>query len=121
MTFSYDKYKERVVRDHPSSGKRVLISFSQSRVDCPTCNRVTADQILWIEPYSRVTVRYEKYLALLCDYTTVIDVAKIERINKDTLYKIDKKWLAWRKENRANIAPVSMLMKIFACLRVMHR
>lgn len=109
VMFSYDKYKERLVRDHPLSGKKVFVSFSQSRVDCPTCNRVTADQISWIEPYARVTVRYEKYLALLCDYTTVVDVAEIEGINKDTLYKADKKWLAWRKENRANIAPVRLL------------
>ncbi len=103
VLFAYDRYNERMIRDFPVFGKKVFLSFSQSRVYCPKCDRIIAESIDWVDPYSRMSKRYEKYLASLCDYMTVTDVSKIEGINKDTLYKIDKKWLEWRKENRPNL------------------
>jgi len=107
--FGFDKAPVRKVQDLPAFGKKVFISFSPSRIKCSCCNRITVEKISWIESYSRITLRYEKYLASYCDYMPVVDVSEIEGINKDTLYRLDKKWLAWRKENRCFTGPVKLL------------
>lgn len=106
---SYDTYKPRLVRDFSAFGKKVYLYFSQSRVSCDSCNRITTDNIPWLEPYARMTIRYEKYLANLCDYMPVTDITELEGVNKDTVYTLDKKWLHWRKENKTNNYEVKLL------------
>ena len=94
--FAYDEYAERTVRDFHVWGKRSYLSFREARVDCSKCG-VKVEKLDWLEPYQRMTVRYEKYLASLCDFMPVSDVSEIEGVNKDTLYRLDKKWLDWRR------------------------
>ena len=94
--FAYDEYAERTVRDFHVWGKRSYLSFREARVDCAKCG-VKVEKLDWLEPYQRMTVRYEKYLASLCDFMPVSDVSEIEGVNKDTLYRLDKKWLDWRR------------------------
>jgi len=98
LLICYDHYDERLVRDMSIWGYKCYISFSQARVKCPCCNSVQAEYLNWVESYQRQTIRYEKYLASLCDYMPVMDVAEIESVNKNTLYRIDKKWLKWRND-----------------------
>ena len=94
--FAYDEYLERIVRDFQVWGKKSYLRFLEARVDCPKCG-IKVERHEWLEPYQRMTTRYEKYLASLCDFMPVADVSELEDVNKDTLYRLDKKWLEWRK------------------------
>lgn len=94
--FAYDECLERVVRDFQVWGKKSYLRFLEARVDCPRCG-IRVERHEWLEPYQRMTTRYEKYLASLCDFMPVADVSELEDVNKDTLYRLDKKWLEWRK------------------------
>lgn len=94
----YDHYPERQVEELPAFGHRVFLRFSQARVECPYCHHVESERLEWVEPYQNQTVRYQRYLATLCDYMPVADVAELTYLSKDALYRIDKKYLAERKE-----------------------
>jgi transposase len=107
LMFVYDHCPERTIRDFPVWGRRSFLRFRQARVVCPKCG-VTHEKLDWVEPYQHMTVRYEKYLASLCDFMPVSDVAEIEGVCKDTLYRIDKKWLQWRRQFAVD-APVRLL------------
>ena len=97
--FVYDHYAQRRVRDFPAWGRRCFLSVRVARVDCPDCG-VVSERLDWLEKGCRRTVRYEKYVARLCDYMPVLDVAEIEGLDKNTVYRIDRKWLSRRAEKR---------------------
>lgn len=106
--FAYDECIERTVRDLPVWGRKSFLRFHEARVNCPKCG-IKIEKHDWLEPYQRMTIRYEKYLASQCDFMPVSDVSEIEGVNKDTLYRIDKKWLEWRKELYKDDLPVRYL------------
>lgn len=99
VLFAYDHYPERRVRDFPAWGRHCYLCVRVARVDCPDCG-VRVEQLEWLETACRRTVRYEKYVARLCDYLPVLDVAEIEGLDKNAVYRIDRKWLARREEQR---------------------
>ncbi len=107
--FCHDHYGVRRVRDLSLWGYKCFLRFSQARVFCSTCKRVIAEHLDWIEGYQRQTIRYEKYVASLCDYMPVMDVVELEGLNKNSLYRIDKKWLTWRNELYKRNDPVKHL------------
>lgn len=79
--FAYDECAARIVRDFHVWGKRSYLSFREARVDCVKCG-VKVEKLDWLEPYQRMTVRYEKDLANLCDFMPVSDVSEIEGVNR---------------------------------------
>ena len=107
--FCYDHYEVRRVRDLSLWGYKCFLKFSQARVSCSTCDRVVGEHLDWVEGYQRQTIRYEKYLASLCDFMPVMDVVELEGMNKNLLYRIDKKWLTWRNELHKRNDPVKHL------------
>ena len=109
LMFCYDHCETRVIRDLPIWGYKCYIEFRQARVYCPQCKKVNLEYLDWVELYQRHTLRYEKYIAGLCDYMPVMDVVDIEGLNKNTLYKIDKKWLNWRNEQYKSTESVKYL------------
>jgi transposase len=74
----------------------------------------------WVEPYARHTVRYQKYVAGLCDMLPALDVAEWEGLHKSVVYRIDKKWLQ-RREERREERPVRHLGIDEISLRKGHR
>jgi len=109
LLFCYDHYDNRIVRDLPLWGYQCFIDFSQVRVFCPKCKKIEAEHLDWVDSYQRQTIRYEKYLASLCDYMPVMDVVEFEGVNKNLVYRIDKKWLKWRNEIYRRNDPVKYL------------
>jgi transposase len=99
FTIAYDHYPARVIEDLPAWGRKTFIEFSQARVLCPECDGVQAEKLEWVSPYQHQTVRYQRYLATLCDFMPVADVAELTGISKDALYRIDKYYLKERREN----------------------
>ena len=107
--FAYDHHTTRRVQDFPIAGIKSFIEFRQARVDCPHCKKIIPEKLDWITPYQHQTNRYQRYLAGLCDIMTVADVSDHEGINKDTLYRVDRKYLQERKEKFAKNHPVHYL------------
>lgn len=94
VLWAYD-HTERQVRDFPLWGRRCTLLFAHARLDCPTCGAVTA-HLPWLDPRQRQTLRYERRVARLCEVLPVTQVAALEALDKGTVYRIDKKWLALR-------------------------
>jgi transposase len=98
--FAYDHVPTRRVRDFPVWGRRCWIEFTPARVDCPACG-VHVEGLDWLEPRERQTLRYERYISVLCELMPALDVAELEGLDKNTVYRIDRKWLSRRETLRA--------------------
>jgi transposase len=61
---------------------------------------VVVERLEWLEPYARRTLRYERYVAMLCGLMPVVDVAELEGLDKNAVYEIDHKWLERREALR---------------------
>jgi len=96
---AYDHLPQRMVRDFPAWGRRCYLSFSPARVACPDCGTHT-EALEWIEPRERHTLRFEKYVASLCSILPVLDVAAHLEMDKNAVYRIDRKWLGRREQQR---------------------
>jgi len=96
----YDQLPRRRVRDFPVWGRRSWVEFTPVRVQCRRCGGIAIEALGWIEPYQHLTLRYERYVAALCDILPVLDVAEQEGLSKDTVYRLDRKWLGRREKER---------------------
>ena len=97
--WAYDHLAPRRVRDFPVWGRRCYVEFTPARVACPTCG-VHVEGLQWLEGRERQTLRYERYVAMLCALMPALDVAALEGLDKNTVYRIDRKWLQRRAELR---------------------
>ena len=104
----YDHQPKRLVRDLPVWGRRCFLEFIPVRVDCPRCRKVTAERLEWVESHQRMTLRYELYAARLCGILPALDVAALEGLGKDAVYRLDRKWLL-RREAKREPRPVRRL------------
>lgn len=105
----YDHYPSRIVEDLSAWGRKTYLEFSQARVFCSACGGIQAEKLDWVEPYQHQTIRYQRYLATLCDFMPVADVAELTGISKDTLYRLDKRYLKERHDNYSKEHKVSYL------------
>jgi transposase len=105
--FCQEKSRLRVVRDFPIWGRKCYLVFGEARVNCDRCG-VHVEGLDWLDPHQRQTLRYEKYAANLCDILPVLDVAELEDLDKNTVYRIDRKWLK-RREAQREMRPVRYL------------
>lgn len=96
---AYDHSPMRRIRDFPMRGMPCFLELQLPRVSCMQCGVLVARQT-WVEPMQRLTTRYERFVAMLCDLMPVMDVADFEGLDKDTVYRLDRKWLEWRKRQR---------------------
>jgi len=97
--WAYDHQPMRRVRDFPVWGRRCWLEFRPARVRCPQCG-VHVEGLDWLEPREGQTLRYERYVSVLCGLMPALDVAAFEGLDKNTVYRIDRKWLARRKALR---------------------
>jgi len=105
--FAYDCAQERIVRDFPIWGRQSWLIFREYRVNCVRCG-VHVEKLDWLDKGQHQTLRYERYVAHLCDLLPVLDVAELEGLDKGTVYRLDKKWLRIRESQRVQY-PVTYL------------
>ena len=82
------------VRDLPyGKWKKAYLLFEKVRVECPKCG-VKIERLEWLEPWARLTKRFEDEVAHECRLIQSIkDVAKRCQLGWDTVKEIDKKYL----------------------------
>jgi transposase len=82
------------VRDLPyGKWKKAYLLFDKVRVECNRCG-VKIEQLEWLEPYARLTKRFEEEVAQECRFLQSIrDVAKRCHLGWDAVKEIDKKYL----------------------------
>jgi len=99
VLFAYDHLPERLIRDFPVFGKACYLKVRRARILCSHCG-VVVENLPWVDDYQHLTLRYERYLAHLGDIFPALEVAELDGLDKNTVYRLDKKWLALRKEKR---------------------
>jgi transposase len=117
--FAYDHLASRRVRDFPVCGRRCYVEFTPARVACEQCG-VHVETLDWVDGHQRCTLRYERYVAALCGILPALDVAELEGLDKNTVYRIDRKWLTLREHLRQD-KPVRYLGIDEIAIRKGHR
>lgn len=117
--FAYDHLSSRRIRDFPLWGRRCYLEVDLARIECSQCG-IAVEGLKWVERYARCTLRYERYVARLCDLMPVTDVALLEGMSKNAVYRIDKKWLQRRREHQ-EIHPVRYMGIDEIALKKGHR
>lgn len=97
--FAYDHMPSRRIRDFPVCGRRCYLEVTPARVACPQCG-IHVEDLGWAEAHQPCALRYERYVARLCQILPALDVAELEGLDKNTVYRIDRKWLAAREKLR---------------------
>lgn len=81
--------QERRVRDLPIFGVPVELVVPRMRLLCPRCGP-KLEQLSWLEPYARVTMRLASSAARLCKLMSVRHVAQFYGLAWTTVKRIDK-------------------------------
>jgi len=82
------------VRDLPyGKWKKASLLFDKVRVECPKCG-VKIEKLEWLEPYARLTKRFEEEVARECRLIQSIKtISKRLHLHWETVKEIDKKYL----------------------------
>lgn len=84
--------EERWVKDLPILDCPTYLLVHRVRVACSRCG-AKLEELPWLEPYARVTVRLAQNVARLCKVTSVKHAAEFYGLNWKTAKKIDKAYL----------------------------
>lgn len=95
-TKAYD-HEMRGLRDLSMSGRSVYLLVPQWRVECHVCRAVVTERLSLCEPHQTLTVRYEQYLARLCEFLPAQAVADLEGLSWSTVARVDRRYLERRK------------------------
>lgn len=98
-----ESYK-RTIRDLDLGTKRCYITFFEEKLKC-VCGSRGFEEIDFVRAYSRCTIRFEKYVYLLCQKMTIKDVSEITHLNWKTIKNIDKHYINEQIENLKDINP----------------
>lgn len=86
----HDRYRVRA-RHLRMMGWSVSVSFWREKRHCSGCNKVRSEQIEFLCPTSpHVTMDLAWWLNRLSEITSVLAVSRLESIDKQTCYQIDK-------------------------------
>lgn len=90
-TFTYDS-RVRRLRDLSVFGYATYLVIPRRRLLCSCCG-VKIEWLSWCEPYGRCTVRFAEYIARLCKFLPVKQVASLVGLDWKTVKEIDKRYL----------------------------
>lgn len=72
-------------------GWQVEVIFHREKRHCSTCKKIRSQHISWLSPTSsHVTLDLAWWISRLNESTSVLSTSRLESINKDTCYNIDK-------------------------------
>lgn len=99
-----ESYK-RTIRDLDLGTKKCYITLFEEKLKC-VCGSRGYEEIDFVRPYSRCTIRLEKYVYLLCQKMTIKDVSEVTHLNWKTAKDIDKFYIQEQVEELKNINPL---------------
>lgn len=85
----------RRLRDLSVFELATYLVVSRRRVLCPCCG-VKVEELKWAEAYQRCTIRFAEYVAKLCEFLPVKQVADLLDLDWKTVKEIDKQALKGR-------------------------
>ncbi len=83
----------RVIRDLTLALVVVRLACKYRKVYCSRCGRVVVEDLEFVRPYQRVTLRLAQYIHELCKMLTVAEVADHLELDWKTVKNIDKAFL----------------------------
>lgn len=86
-------WTRRPIRDLNCGAAKVVIECRYRKVFCEKCGRILVEDLMFFEPYQRVTKRLASYIYELCKVLTIQDVAKHVGLDWKTVKDIDKTFL----------------------------
>ena len=86
------RWRKVKIRDLSVFEFKTYLVFTKYRVNCQHCG-TKVENLNFIEPCSRCTIRFEELVARLCKITTISQVAKLLGLDWKTVKNIDKKYL----------------------------
>lgn len=98
-----ESYK-RTIRDLDIGTKKCFITFYEEKLKC-VCGSRNFEDIHFVRPYSRCTIRFEKYVYMLCQKMTIKDVSEVTELDWKTVKDIDKHYIKERLESLKEINP----------------
>jgi len=96
---------EREVRDLDVAGRKVTLYFPQYKIHCTHCGYRGMEELDFVDEYSRCTVRFEEYVAALCERMSLKGAAGIAGIHWEAAKRIDKKYMRKRLEGLELTSP----------------
>lgn len=96
------EHRERYVRDLDLGPYRAYIHFIQYRIKC-RCGYHRYEEFDFIRKKQRCTIRFEKYVAMLCEKMNIKDVSEVTGLDWKTIKRIDKYYI------KKNIAPLDKI------------
>ncbi len=106
----FNRYEDgdfRSVRDLSFGEWEMYLIFYQVRVNCPDCG-IQTEVLNWLRPFQRQTIRFENYVARLCEITSISAVARFTNLDWKTVKRIDKEALE-KKWNPPNFDDLKIL------------
>lgn len=97
-------FRYQTVEDLSAFGKRCFIRLPKYRIDC-SCGFSGTEEIIWLNPYSRVTKRFGIWIYAFCKRMTCIDVSRIFGISKHMVYRLDREGIEEELKTQEYIQP----------------
>jgi transposase len=88
----YDQAKRRV-RDHSSSGYRIVLELAVRRVACRTCGAVKRERPDFLADNPHFTKRFAFYVGRRCRQASIRDVAKELKLTWDTVKALEMQYM----------------------------
>lgn len=89
----------RMIRDLDMSDSMVFLRLHYRKVICPTCG-IRVEHHDFVEPCSRVTKRFERFIFQLCQMMSLSDVCRLAQLGWHQVKAIDKKGLTKKFSER---------------------
>lgn len=95
---------EREARDLDMAGTPVFICFNVFKVNC-RCGYRGVEKLDFVDKYAQYTIRFEEYVAQLCEKMCLSDVCRVCGISWRGAKAIDKKYLLKQVVDISRISP----------------
>ena len=94
----------RTIRDLDIGPKKCFVTFSEERLRCG-CGHKRLEKISFARPYSRCTIRFERFVYRLSERMTVKDVSDVTDLDWKTVKDIDKHYIREQIKQLKDITP----------------
>jgi transposase len=99
-----DNWYQRTIRDLDMGEIQCFVTFDENKMNCK-CGFRGIEKLEFVRPYARCTIRFEKFVAFLCQKMTLKDVCEITGIDWKTAKRIDKYYIKQQMVDLKHITP----------------